>query len=135
MAPAESVKQTSELAQAISRYMAELARKNASAHTIRNYASDLAQFLEYFTPPGTGSAETPPPSPAMITVPLPHNAATSLEDVQALRDALLFDDRIEAQLHWWKQQAWIRICAQVYVESGDIERLADAVLRHTAARG
>mgnify|MGYP006266611973 CR=1 FL=1 len=72
---------------------------------------------------------------AMITVPLPHNAATSLEDVQALRDALLFDDRIEAQLHWWKQQAWIRICAQVYVESGDIERLADAVLRHTAARG
>jgi len=35
----------SELAPAIERYLGELGRQNASAHTIRNYASDLEQFL------------------------------------------------------------------------------------------
>jgi integrase/recombinase XerC len=30
-------------------YLAELKRANASAHTLRNYASDLGQFLDYFT--------------------------------------------------------------------------------------
>ena len=38
-----------ELAGAIQRYLDELRRENASAHTIRNYASDLDQFLSYFT--------------------------------------------------------------------------------------
>jgi len=45
-----------ELGAAIERYLADLGRRNASPHTIRNYASDLAQFLDYFSPPGT----TPP---------------------------------------------------------------------------
>ncbi len=45
-----------ELAQQIERYLDQLRRENASAHTIRNYASDLAQFLQYFSPPGS---ETP----------------------------------------------------------------------------
>jgi len=49
----------SELADGIQRYLAELGRENASPHTVRNYASDLAQFLEYFSPPG---AEPPAPS-------------------------------------------------------------------------
>jgi len=38
-----------ELAAEIGRFLDELRRENASAHTVRNYASDLAQFLEYFT--------------------------------------------------------------------------------------
>src|SRR5258708_7185406 len=38
-----------ELAAEINRFLDELRRENASAHTVRNYASDLAQFLEYFT--------------------------------------------------------------------------------------
>jgi integrase/recombinase XerC len=42
----------SELAGGIQRYLGELGRQNASPHTVRNYASDLAQFLEYFSPPG-----------------------------------------------------------------------------------
>ncbi|MEQ1885646.1 MAG: tyrosine-type recombinase/integrase [Bryobacteraceae bacterium] len=58
----------SELARGIARFAAELARKNASPHTIRNYASDLAQFLEYFAPPGTAAPDVPAPS--AITVPL-----------------------------------------------------------------
>ena len=38
-----------ELAPEIDRFLEELRRQNASAHTLRNYGSDLAQFLEYFT--------------------------------------------------------------------------------------
>jgi len=49
----------SELAQAVDRYLAELGRANASPHTLRNYASDLQQFVDYFTPPG---AAAPAPS-------------------------------------------------------------------------
>jgi len=41
----------SELALQIDAYLAELRRENASAHTIRNYGSDLRQFLTYLTPP------------------------------------------------------------------------------------
>src|SRR5258708_2694991 len=38
-----------ELAAEIDRFLDELRRENASPHTVRNYASDLAQFLAYFT--------------------------------------------------------------------------------------
>src|SRR5579864_1752347 len=38
-----------ELAGQIDRFLDELRRENASAHTVRNYASDLDQFLLYFT--------------------------------------------------------------------------------------
>jgi integrase/recombinase XerC len=38
-----------ELAAEIDRFLDELRRENASAHTVRNYASDLAQFVKYFT--------------------------------------------------------------------------------------
>lgn len=34
------------------KYLAELARRGASAHTLRNYGSDLEQFTSYFAPPG-----------------------------------------------------------------------------------
>src|SRR5215469_3820945 len=52
----------SELAQAIDRYLASLRIENASPHTLRNYESDLRQFLDYFSPP-----ETEPLSPAALT--------------------------------------------------------------------
>ncbi len=35
-----------------SKYLAELARRGASEHTLRNYGSDLEQFASYFEPPG-----------------------------------------------------------------------------------
>ena len=42
----------SELSGAVERYLAELARQNASPHTIRNYTADFEQFLEkHSTPP------------------------------------------------------------------------------------
>ena len=65
----------SELALAIERYLSELGRQNASIHTIRNYASDLEQFLEYFSPPGAQ-----PPAPASIDAPLLREWLTSLYD-------------------------------------------------------
>ena len=42
----------SELARWIDRYLDERRRENVSPHTLRNYGTDLQQFLEYFTPPG-----------------------------------------------------------------------------------
>ena len=52
----------SELEQAIDRYLVALRAENCSPHTLRNYESDLRQFLDYFSPP-----ETEPPAPAAIT--------------------------------------------------------------------
>jgi integrase/recombinase XerC len=43
----------SELAGQIDGFMEELKRGNASPHTVRSYETDLRQFLEYFSPPGT----------------------------------------------------------------------------------
>ena len=54
---------TSELATHIGRFLEELARANVSAHTVTAYGSDLAQFLEYFSPPGTQ-----PPAPGDFEV-------------------------------------------------------------------
>jgi integrase/recombinase XerC len=38
--------------QSIAKYLAELARRGASKHTLRNYGSDLEQFAGYFEAPG-----------------------------------------------------------------------------------
>jgi len=48
----------SDLASHIDRFLEELKRNNVSSHTLAAYGSDLAQFVEYFSPPGT---EPPPP--------------------------------------------------------------------------
>ena len=52
----------SELAQAMERYLAALRAENSSPHTLRNYESDLKQFLDYFSPP-----QSAPPASAAIT--------------------------------------------------------------------
>src|SRR5690349_10015645 len=41
-----------KLRDCIFRYLAELERRGASKHTLRNYRSDLEQFATYFEPPG-----------------------------------------------------------------------------------
>ena len=48
----------SELEEQIANYLDELRRENASAHTVRNYAADLRQLLDYLTPP---DGAPPPP--------------------------------------------------------------------------
>ena len=54
----------SELVFHIDRFLEELKRNNMSPHTLAAYGSDLAQFLEYFSPPGTE-----PPSVGGFDVP------------------------------------------------------------------
>lgn len=49
----------SELSDQIDAYLQQLRRENASEHTLRNYSSDLTQFLTYFTPP---EADAPTPT-------------------------------------------------------------------------
>ncbi len=53
----------SELSECIGRYLAEMARSAASAHTLRAYEGDLRQFLEFLSPP-----DLEPPHPREIDV-------------------------------------------------------------------
>jgi len=54
-----------ELAGQIELFLAELRRQNASEHTVRNYASDLDQFLVYFTIPGETKPGPGQPKPTV----------------------------------------------------------------------
>jgi integrase/recombinase XerC len=45
------------LRDSIAKYFAELERRGASKHTLRNYGSDLEQFASYFEPPGTAAPD------------------------------------------------------------------------------
>ena len=63
----------------------------------------------------------------MATVPLPERLGSTPDHAARLRDALLFEDRIEIQLHAWRDRLWVRVSAQVYNDLKDIERLASAV--------
>ncbi|HEV3334009.1 MAG TPA: tyrosine-type recombinase/integrase [Bryobacteraceae bacterium] len=53
----------SELAGQIDRYLAEMARTSSSPHSIRAYAADLGQFVEFLSPP-----DLTPPEPRAIDV-------------------------------------------------------------------
>jgi integrase/recombinase XerC len=59
----------------IAQYLAELARRGASGHTLRNYASDLEQFADYFEPPGVTA-----PDVEQINLPLLREWLSSLYD-------------------------------------------------------
>jgi isopenicillin-N epimerase len=70
----------------------------------------------------------------MVTVMLPETAGSTRADAQVLRDALLFDDRIEVQVHAYRGRLHVRISAQVYNDLSDFERLAAAVSARSAHR-
>jgi isopenicillin-N epimerase len=65
----------------------------------------------------------------MVTVPLPARFGTTSAAAAGLRDALLFEDHIEVQLHAWDERLWTRVSAQIYNDLEDIERLAHAIHR------
>ena len=68
----------------------------------------------------------------MATVALPEALGTTGEAAQRLRDALLFEDRIEVQMHAFRGRIQARISAQIYNDMTDIERLGEAVARRIA---
>jgi integrase/recombinase XerC len=76
-----------ELASEIERFLDELRRQNASAHTVRNYASDLDQLLEYFSIPGSTKPGPGKPKPAVDDI-----------DALAIREWLghLYEQRLTA---------------------------------------
>jgi len=77
---------------------------------------------------GTRLEAPPEMFAAMITLPLPDRAGASESDAERLRDALLYEDGIEVQLHAWGGRIHARISAQVYNDLRDIDRLSRAVL-------
>ncbi len=60
----------SDLREAILGFLDQRERENASEHTVRNYAIDLAAFLQFFSPPGATplAPGAMPPSPAALGV-------------------------------------------------------------------
>jgi isopenicillin-N epimerase len=83
---------------------------------------------------GTGFEIDEAATGTMATVPLPASLGATRQDASRLRDALLFEDSIEIQLHAWDGRLWVRISAQIYNEIRDFERLAEAVERRGTAR-
>jgi isopenicillin-N epimerase len=63
----------------------------------------------------------------MATVPLPDGLGTSRDDAGRLRDALLFEDRIEVPVLAWRNRLYVRVSAQIYNDMRDFERLAAAI--------
>jgi isopenicillin-N epimerase len=73
--------------------------------------------------------ETPEPLiGTMATVAMPGAAGRTNDDALAVRDRL-FADRIEVQVHAYKDRLHARISAQIYNSLDDIDRLAEAVVR------
>ena len=64
----------------------------------------------------------------MASVPMPAELGSLPVDAALVRDRLLYDHRIEVQVHAAHDRLWARISAQVYNEMRDVERLADAVM-------
>ncbi len=64
---------------------------------------------------------------SMATIPLPQALGATADEALRLRNALLFEDRIEVQLHAGHGRLWVRVSAQVYNDEHDIARLGDAV--------
>jgi isopenicillin-N epimerase len=64
---------------------------------------------------------------AMVTLPLPARLGSTPADAAQLRDGLLFDDRIEVQVHSGHGRLWTRVSAQIYNDRVDLDRLGDAI--------
>jgi isopenicillin-N epimerase len=72
----------------------------------------------------------------MATLPLPAVLGATSDAAARLRDALLYEDAIEVQVHDWKGCLHVRISAQVYNELADYDRLGVAIARRAGrARG
>jgi len=69
----------------------------------------------------------------MATLALPATLGGTREDAARLRDALLFEEGIEAQVHARDERLWTRLAAQIYNDLDDFDRLGEAVARRAGA--
>ncbi len=72
---------------------------------------------------------------SMVTIALPEPMGSTAEHAGELRNDLLNEDGIEIQTAARGGRLWIRICAQVYNDWDDIERLGDVIQQKTASSG
>ena len=68
----------------------------------------------------------------MASVMLPAQLGSTREEAALVRDALLFEDNIEVQVHVTRGRLHARVSAQIYNDMSDYERLAEAVRRRAA---
>lgn len=101
-----------DLAAHVDLFLAELRRQNASEHTLRNYGSDLGQFIEYFTISGQ-------PKPALEKI-----------DVLAIREWLghLFEQRLTA-VSMRRKLAAVRSLFKFLLREGIIEKNVARMVR------
>lgn len=66
---------------------------------------------------------------SMVTIPLPDRYGERPEAAQFLKDALLYEEHIETQIHAFKGCIWLRLAAQVYNDAHDFDRLREALER------
>ncbi len=67
---------------------------------------------------------------SMVSVPLPERFGTTAGDALRLKDALLYEENVEAQVLALRDRVLWRISAQVYNEAADVERAARAIEKH-----
>jgi isopenicillin-N epimerase len=67
----------------------------------------------------------------MLTLPLPARMGTTPDDARRLKDALLYEDNIEAQIHSRIDRVWLRLSGQVYNDALDLERLVAGIEKRT----
>lgn len=103
--------------------------RELGADAVRAYDHDLAWSGAHRLAERWGVPFETPESMigTMATVPLPAALGSTRDDAAGLRDALLFEDAIEVQVHAWRGRLRVRISAQVYNDMADVERLGDAV--------
>jgi isopenicillin-N epimerase len=106
-------------------------QKELGLEALRAYNHGLAWRGAHFLAERWGSRFEVPESMVgtMATVPLPERAGGDRDQAARLRDAILFEDRIEVQIHAWRGRTWVRISGQVYNDEDDLSRLAEAVSR------
>ncbi len=76
---------------------------------------------------GTGLAAPESMYGSMVTIPLPDRYGERPAAAQHLKDALLYDEHIETQIHAFKGRVWVRLAAQVYNDASDFDRLRTAI--------
>jgi isopenicillin-N epimerase len=98
---------------------------------VQRYNHSLAWNGAHHLAKRWGTEFLPPESMVgtLATVELPASAGATEEEAATLRDRLLFEDRIEVQMHAANGRVHARISAQIYNDLSDIDRLADAVLK------